>query len=237
MENATRGTMRIITEDALYFFGKILFLYITLPLFIGWIAIGYFFDLPFDTVHSISGPAYFFIPTFAIEGYRSLYLPVIGLGGTRKLLLKSFYKIGLLSVSIMVVILNIVQYLLLTIQSQFNDHVVILHPGTFLEPNYHFLGYLAIDLVFAFFLFGVSFLLYAIYFRLGFRKSMIAVIAIVLAGMVINYSGWLSIDFTRLLNAGGITLLFLTFCISLLSLVLTYPLLKDAPLKPKTKRD
>lgn len=237
MNSAAQGTRRILFEDALYFFGKILYLYITIPLFIGWIVIGYYFDLPADTVYAIAGPAYFFIPVFAIEGYRSIYLPVIGLGGTRKLLLQSFYKVGLISISIMILVLNILQYLLLTIQTQMNEHVLIFHPGTFLEPEYHFLGYLAIDIVFAYFLFGVTFLLYAIYYRLGFRKSMIALMILALIIMFIHYGGWISIWLSNLLNVNGIILLISVFFISLIALVFTYPLLKDAPLKPKTKRD
>lgn len=66
---------------------------------------------------------------------------------------------------------------------------------------------------------------------------MMSFMVLALIGMFINYSGWLTIDFTILLRVDGLLLLMMVLLISLIALAITYPLLKDAPLKPKTKKD
>ena len=41
--NSLYGTVRLVSEDSLWFFGKLLFLYITIPITLIWLLIGYIF--------------------------------------------------------------------------------------------------------------------------------------------------------------------------------------------------
>ena len=156
-----------------------MFLYITIPLTLFWLLIGYIFGLGNDVVASISGPAYFFIAFFGIGGFKSLYPVAIGMGSTRIQFLKVFYSVGILGVVLSILFLNVLQYILKTVYLQWDIGANILHPGVLLVDDYHFFTYLWIDLMFGLFLLGIPFLLYSINFRLGMRKSIIRSYAVV----------------------------------------------------------
>ncbi|MFD2045228.1 hypothetical protein ACFSTA_16205 [Ornithinibacillus salinisoli] len=239
--NSLYGTIRLVSEDALYFLGKMVFLYITIPLTVFWLLIGYIFGIGNDVVASISGPAYFFIMLFSIGGYKSLYPIAIGLGSTRVQLLKVFYGIGILAVVMSIIFLNVLQFILKTVYLQWEIGANILHPGIFLVGDYHFFAYLWIDLMFGLFLFGVPFLLYSINFRLGMRKSIIILMLLSIMVMFLYYGGYLNNSMEWFLgldlDALGMTLITLLGLCSIGALLLSYPILRNAPLKAKTRKD
>ncbi|NRG45511.1 hypothetical protein [Bacillus sp. CRN 9] len=240
--NSLYGTVRLVSEDALYFFfGKLLFLYITIPLTLFWLIIGYIFGIGNDVVAAISGPAYFLIAFFGVGGYKSLYPVAIGLGSTRTQFLKVFYGVSILGVVLSILFLNVLQLILKTVFLQWDIDPYILHPGVFLVNEYHFFTYLWIDLMFGLFLVGVPFLLYCINFRLGMRKSIIVLMLLSFVAMFLYYGGYLnnSMDwFLGLdLDALGMTLITLLGLCGIGALLLTYPIMRNASLKPKSRKE
>lgn len=226
--NTSKGTFRMIYESALCFMGKFFLLYITLPLFIAWIILGFYVDLQgANVVSAISGPFYFCIPYLAIAGFHSLFPVAIGMGSIRVQFLKSFYAVGAAGILACLFLINIGQYWLVK-----TSHT-ILHPGIFLIPEYHFLSYLWLDLIFGFFLFGIALLCYAVWYRLGTVKTALLFVGVTIVGMFLVYGGVLS-AWTVLAETNGWILAVLLTFISLLLLFSTYPLMKNASLYPRS---
>ena len=184
--NLNSGTFRIVYEETLFAFGKFLLLYITIPLLLLWLCIGYFFNLGEEVIAAISGPTYFFILLFAINGFKTIFPVAIGMGSTRTNLLKTFYAVGLASVLVVTFILNVFQWILLTLYERWDVAANILHPGTFLNREYTFLSYYLMDFMVGIFLFSFAFLFYTIYYRLGFKKSVIWLTVLMIIGTLIT---------------------------------------------------
>lgn len=234
------GTVRLVSEDALFFyFGKLLFLYITIPLTLFWLLIGYVFEFGSDTVAAISGPTYFLIAFFGIGGFKSLYPIAIGFGSTRTQFLKVFYGVSILGVILSMLFLNVLQLILKTAYQQWGIGAKILHPGLFLVNEYHFFTYLWIDLMFGLFLLGVTFLLYSINYRIGMRKSIIVLMLLSFIGMFLHYGGYLNNSMEWFLGLDfddiGMTLITILGLSGIGALLLTYPIMRNAPLKPKSR--
>jgi hypothetical protein len=241
--NALNGTTRMVYEDARWLMGKFLLLFITVPIMAAWIVLGLFVDLGgADVVSAISGPAYFFIPTFAIMGFKSLFPVVIGMGSTRKQFLKSFYSVGVTAVVVSLLFVNVGHYVLIRMNHN------ILHPGAFFEVDYHFLVYLFIDIMVGLFLFGIAFLTYSIWHRLGLIRSAMILMAVAITGMFLYYGGsldsmfsWIgTLDFDAMIignivNLGTIAIILLGV-LGLIALFITYPLMRNASLQPKPRK-
>ena len=235
------GTIRLVSEDTLYFLGKFLFLYITIPLMVFWVIIGYIYGLGDNVVAAISGPSYFFIVFFAISGYKSLYRTAIGMGSTRVQLLKVYYGVGTLAVILSITFLDVLQYILKTLYLRWEIGANILHPGVILVDGYDFFVYLWIDLMFGLFLFGVPFLLFSIYYRLGMQKSITILMVLSAIFMFFHYGGYLSNSMEWFLGldleALRMTLITLLGLCGTGALLLSYPIMRNAPLKPKSRKD
>lgn len=234
--------MQLIYEDASWLMGKLLFLFITIPLLIAWSTLGLFVDLSgADVISAISGPAYFFILMLALGGFISLFPIAIGMGSTREQFLKSFYIVGIASVAICLLFLNIGQYILVRISHN------ILHPGIFLMDNYHFFAFLLIDIMFGWFLFGMALFSYCVLYRLGISRSLVVLMVIAIAGIFLYYGGaldstfaWMgTLDMDAMVIGNMVTLgnlfLILLGVLGLVVLLITYPLMKNASLKPKSR--
>lgn len=231
--NAMNGTLRLMYEDAYWFIGKLLLLYITLPLTLAWGILGLYVDLPAaDVVSAISGPAYFFLSYLAIAGFQSLFPVAIGMGSTRTQFLKCYYKVAILSIVILMLLLNVCQYLLVQMSH------TILHPAVFLMEEYHFISFFWLDLIFALFLFGVTFLIYCVWYRLGTNRSLILMMAVTVICMFLYYGGFRSVwlDWLEMADTHGTTTAILLSVLSLSVFFSTYPMMKHAPLSPKSKK-
>ncbi|MFE3573351.1 hypothetical protein [Lysinibacillus sp. NPDC059133] len=238
--NLNSGTFRMVYEGALFALGKMLLLYITFPLLLLWLFIGYFFHLGEEVIAAISGPTYFFIPLFAINGFSTIFPVAIGMGSTRIHLLKTFYAVGLASVLIVTFILNAFQWILLTFYERWNVAAHILHPATFLNQEYTFLSYYLIDLMLGIFTFSFAFLFFTIYYRLGFKKSVIWLMVLVIIGTLLNYSGLIDFSIGEWLmtqNVHVMVIFSFVITISLIALFITYPIMRNAPLTAKSKKD
>ena len=238
--NLNSGTFRIVYEETRFAFGKLLFLYITIPLLLLWLCIGYFFNLGEEVIAAISGPTYFFILLFAINGFKTIFPVAIGMGSTRINLLKTFYAVGLASVLVVTFILNVFQWILLTFYERWDVAAHILHPGTFLHREYTFLSYYLMDFMLGIFIFSFAFLFYTIHYRLGFKRSVIWLTVLMIIGTLLHYSGLIDFSLWEWLVAQDfhdMVIFSFVITISLIALFITYPIMRNAPLTAKSKKD
>lgn len=238
--NLNSGTFRMVYEETLFAFGKLLLLYITIPVLLLWLFIGYFFTLGEDVIAAISGPTYFFILLFAINGFKTIFPVAIGMGSTRINLLKIFYVVGLVSVLVITFILNVFQWILLTLYERWDVAAKILHPATFINQEYTFLSYYLMDFMLGIFTFSFAFLFSTIYYRLGFRKSVIWLMVLVIIGTLLKHSGLIDFSIWEWLvtqDFHDMVIFSFVITISLIALFITYPIMRNAPLTAKSKKD
>lgn len=232
------GTTRLLYEDARWTFGRLLLLYITLPVTLAWIIIGSIFDLD-NAIGAISVPTYAFIIGYGVNGFKKI-LPIgIGLGSTRTQLLKSFYLVSTLSVVFIILILNLLQFLLATLYEQGISSANILHPGRLFISEYQFISYLWIDLMLALFLFGSSFLLYCIMYRFGTKRTLIGSVIIGIAALFLYYSGALS-SIPTWFQSLEIHIMYTFTIIGIIGsaiLLITYLMMRNVSLVPKGKNE
>lgn len=131
------GPAYVLLNDMSYSLGRIGLLYITVPLFLFWAVFATTVD-PEGLVAAISGPIYFFVITYAIAGYKSMYPIVMGMGSTKKHFIKTFYVTCLSSLAVIVFILNVLQMILVWLFQVTNSSATILHPGVFIYEEYNF---------------------------------------------------------------------------------------------------
>jgi hypothetical protein len=235
--NIFNATVRLIYEDARWFFCKLAILYSTLPVFLFWLIIGTTFELD-NAIGAISGPMYFFIFFYAIIGYKAV-LPIgMALGSTRKMMLKAFYSVGIVATVFCVMILNLLQCILATLYQRGISSTNILHFGRIFLKEYNFFQYLWIDLMFCIFIFGISFLFTCFLHRIGFVNMLIIIMFASILITLLYYLGildapiqWISgwnIKYFYFVTVLGI--------IGVSSLAGTYPLMANISLNKKATR-
>ena len=235
--NIFKATTRLMYEDARWFFCKLILLYITLPFFIFWVMIGTLVE-PQNTMASISGPIYFFVPFYAAIGYKSM-LPIgIGLGSTRKIILKSFYVIGITFTIFTVSILNVMQFVLATLYEKGISSANILHVGRLITNEYNFFRFLWIDLMIFVFLFGIVFIFTCITYRFGMVRIFTAIMLVSLITMTFYYLNFLDlpIQWISELNIKAMQIVTGLGITGLLFLAITYPLMSNVSIEKKATR-
>jgi hypothetical protein len=235
--SALYGNILLIYHDARWVLGKVLFLYIVLPLMAAWFAVGLIFDLPADVAIQISVPVYINIAIVAITGFNSLYPIAIGMGSTRVQFLKAYYGTGLGAVFFTILLLNVCQYVMLTAYNRWIVLANIVHPAVLYRADYQFIPYFWIDLMVGLFLFGFTFLIYCLWYRLGSARMLISLTVVIIGGLFLYYGGALESWFTWIwLNVNPMTAFILLGLIGLAALFSTYPLMRNAPLQPTPRK-
>lgn len=236
--NAQNAVFRLMFEDVSWYFAKLMLLFITVPLTIVWIIAGLIFNLDRETIAAISGPAYFFLAYFGFVGFKSLFPISIGMGSTREQFLKAYYGMGLGGVIFSVLCLNICQYALYTIYQWNSVEAGILHAARLFLEEYHFFGYLWIDLMVGMTCFGLSFFGNAIVYRVGFMRSVIVLMIVTVAGIFLYYGGAISalFDLTSNVKMSAMAIVSCIGAVSLVALFATYPMLRHAPLYPMPRK-
>jgi len=237
--NLNKGTLRLVYEDSLWFFGKLLFLYITLPLTAAWIVYGIAFELE-DTVSALYGPAYFFfVPAYGIMAFKSLFAIAISLGSTRSQLLKSFYAVGIASVALYFLLLNICQFLIQLLYDQGVSSVALGSAGGWFIGEYQFFQYLWVDIMLGMFLFGSAFFIYCIVYRIGMTRGLIGGLIVGIVLMFLYFTGALDapVEWVSSLNMSAITVITLVGVVGLVFLLVSYPIMRNASLAPKAMRE
>ncbi len=238
--SALYGNTLLIYHDARFASGKVLFLYIILPLMAAWFAIGLIFDLPADVAIQFSVPVYIHIAIVAITGFHALYPVAIGMGSTRVQFLKAYFGVGLGMVFFTILLLNVCQFLLLTAYHRWIGLANLFHPAALFSADYQFIPYFWVDLMVGLFLFGFTFLIYCLWYRLGSARMLISLTVVIISGMFLLYGGVLALWFARILiwalNLEAMVTFTLLGAVSLVALLSTYPLMRNAPLQPKSRK-
>lgn len=202
--------------------------------------IGLFLDpSPASLITGISIPAYVHIILFAISSFRPLFPISVGMGSTRIQFLKSYYLTGIGAVFATILFLNVCQYVLMVVYDRWMGWSNIMHPAVLFLNEYQFLSYFGIDLMVGLFLFGFTFLIYCIWHRLGTVNIVMILMAALFPIFFLYYGGVMDSWFTwlRSLNLSATTVFTLFGAIGLGALLSTYPLMRSAPLHPKSRRN
>ncbi len=227
------GNTRLIYDVALTYLGKVLFLYITLPLMAVWLLIGLLFNLSSEVIPGIPVPVYINIALFAIAGFKPLFHVAVGMGSTRVQFLKAFFGVGIAAITVTVLLLNVCQYVLLVLSNHWIGWSNILHPAMLFRQEFQFIPYFWVDLMLSQFLFGFSFLIFCLWYRLGAARSLMLLMVVLISGLFLFYGGALGLWFTWIwLNVKPMTAFNLLGIIGLVALFSTYPLMRNAPLQP-----
>ena len=235
--NTFYGNTLLIYHEVKRYFGIILFLYITIPLMAAWIIVGLAFNLPEEVITSISVPVYIHIALFSLVGFKAFFTVAIGMGSTRIQFLKAFYVTGLGVIAFTMLFLNFCQYIMIIVYNQLFGWSSILHPAIFFRPEYRFLPYLWIDIMFALFILGLSFLLFCAWYRLGSVRTLFLITVLAITCLFLYYGGVLETWFQWVRSLGldavvGFTIL---GAFGLFALFSTYPMMRDASLNPKPR--
>jgi len=234
--SALYGNILLIYHASRNALGKIIFLYIVLPLMAAWFVVGLIFDLPAGIFVQISIPVYIHIAIVAITGFKSLYPVAIGMGSTRVHFLKAYYGTVLGAVFFTMLLLNMCQYVMLTGYNRWIVPANIVHPAAFFIADYQFIPYFWVDLMVGLFLFGFPFLIYCLWYRLGSARMSIALTVVIISGLFLYYGGVLTSWFTwAWLNVKPMTAFILLGIVGLVALFSTYPLMRNAPLQPESR--
>jgi len=137
-------------------------------------------------------------------------------------------------------ILNVFQWILLTLYERWDVAAKILHPAVLLNQEYTFLSYYLIDLMLSIFTFSFAFLFSAIYYRLGFKRTVISLMVLVIIGTLLNYSGLIDFSIWEWVvtqDFHDMMIFSFVIIISLIALFITYPIMRNAPLTAKSKKD
>lgn len=236
--SALYGNTLLLYHGARNALGKVLFLYIVLPLMGAWFAVGLIFDLPSGIFISIAVPVYINIAIVPITGFKSLFPVAVGMGSTRVHFLKAYYGTVLGAVMVTMFLLNVCQYVMLVGYNRWIVLANIAHPAALLRADYQFFPYLWVDLMVGLFIFGFAFLIYCLWYRLGSARMLISLTAVVISALFLYYGGVLESWFNWIwINVKPITAFHLLGIIGLTALFSTYPLMRNANLQPNPGRN
>lgn len=231
--NAVKGTNRLILDDMRWYL--MLFSLITLMLTAVYLAVGFIFDVAFTT--QLFGPMYGGICAFAVAGLITLYPVAIGLGSTRIQFLKSFYLISAWMVVGTITILNVIYLIMHLLHEAGWLGVTFYQLGRLHSSHYQFLSYLWIDLMIGFLVLGLSIFLTVCWIRLGMRNFLILFFGL---GLILTLAFVLS-DLSALVQwFTSINILVFATVLGALSwglILCTYPMMKNAPLTMRGRKD
>ena len=232
------GNTLLLYHGARNTLGKILFLYIVFPLMAAWFAVGLIFDLPAGIFIQISVPVYINIAIVPITGFKSLYPVAVGMGSTRVNFLKAYYGTVLGAVFFTIFLLNVCQYVMLIGYNRWIISANIVHPAALFSADYQFIPYFWVDLMVGLFLYGFTFLIYCLWYRLGSARMLITLTVVIISGLFLYYGGVLESWFTWIwLNVKPMNAFILIGIIGLVALFSTYPLMRNAPLQPNSGKN
>ena len=228
--NSLNATSRFIYEEIRFTLGTMALLYITLPLVLIWCTLGVLFDL--DTVATvIAGPVYGMIIAYGIFGYNNSFAIAVGLGSTRKQYLKLYMLLGTLSILLLMLILNLLEYVMYALFKDGISSVILIDTGSLFFDDYHFFTYMMADYSFGLLLFGLTSLFTSIFYRLGFFKTTIILFAVFLVVSLFLQLGALDGFIEWLSGLSKSVWLFMLALAGMAALVSTYPIMLHVPLK------
>ncbi|MDN4601438.1 hypothetical protein P5G61_09400 [Paenibacillus sp. F6_3S_P_1C] len=231
--NAAKGTNRLILDDMRLYL--IIFSSIALMLTVVYLAIGFIFDVTYTT--QLFGPMYGGICTFAIAGILTLFPVAIGMGSTRTQFMKSFYTISVWMVVGTITILNVIYFIMHLLHEYGTLSVTFYQPGMLYSSQYQFFSYLWIDLMTGFLVLGLSIFITVCWIRLGMRNFFSLFFGV---GLIITLVFTLADLSEFMLWIAGVNRMALFTALGVIGgalLLSTYPMMKNAPLIMKGRKD
>ena len=228
--NSFNATSRFIYEEIRFTLGTMAILYITLPLVLIWCTLGVLFN--FEAVAAvIAGPVYGMIIAYGIFGYSNSFAIAVGLGSTRKQYLKLYMLLGTLSILLLMIILNLLEYIMYALFKDGFSSVILIETGNLFFEEYHFFPYMMADYSLGLFLFGLTSLFASIFYRLGFLKTAVMTFAVFLVVSLFLQLGALDGFIEWLSGLSKSVWLFMLALAGMAALVSTYPIMLHVPLK------
>lgn len=214
----------------------ILFSCITLAMALIYLLIGMIFDVPANTNSSLFGPIYGGICAFAGAGMVLPFQVAIGLGSTRNQFLKSYYAMACIMVVASITFLNVL-YLIMNFLLEIGiNKFKFFHPGYMESNDYHFFTYYWFDLMIGFLLMGLTALVTVLFRRMGIVNFLIAIVLLGMVLTLILIPGNAPLIFEWIVQTEVISLFTGMGIVGIAMLLLTYPVMKDAPLKMKSSK-
>jgi hypothetical protein len=232
--SAVKGTYKLVFNDFRWFF--ILFSCITLGIAVIYLLISMIFDVPANTDSSIFGPIYGGICAFAGAGLVMPFQVAIGLGSTRKQFLKSYYVMGCLMVVASITFLNVLYMIMDFLLEIGINKFKFYHPGNLESQDYHFFTYYWFDLMIGFLILGLTALTTVLIRRMGVVNFLIAIVLLGMALTLILIPGNAPLIFEWITQTDIYSLFTWAGTIGIAMLLITYPMMKDAPLKMKSSK-
>ncbi|MDR0270422.1 MAG: hypothetical protein LBJ26_20355 [Paenibacillus sp.] len=125
----------------------------------------------------------------------------------------------------------------MTVYKHYMVKAQILHPARLFLKEYQFFPYLWVDLMVGLALFGLTFLVNTILYRVGYTRVLVMFMSVTIIGLFLYYGKILSGIFNGFwawMNA--MEMVTLIGAVSLAALFATYPIMRHAPLRPRPKQ-
>ncbi len=229
------ATFRYICEDIRYMYGTMAILYITFPITLIWCLLGILYNL--DTISTaIFGPAYGLIISYGIFGFF-VSLPIaVGLGSTRKHFLRHYFLLGIISILLLMIVLNLLEFGMTLLFEEGITTISLIDTGRLFFKEYNFFTYTLADASFGLFIFGLTSLITSIFYRLGFLKTAILFVAALFIISLFAQLGTFDGFMEWLVGLSKSVLLFLPAIVGISALISTYPIMIHTPFKQNSVR-
>ncbi|PEJ54361.1 hypothetical protein CN692_19890 [Bacillus sp. AFS002410] len=226
-----QGTYQLVFDEFKWYFK--LFSLITLFLTVVYLLISVIFKIPLQTGAALFGPTYGGICTFAVAALVIPFQVAIGLGSTRRQFLKSYNVMAVVMVITSITYLNILYFIMNALLDKGINSFRFFHPARLVSSEYHFFTYYWVDLMIGFIILGLSAFIAVLVRRLGILYFLMTLVILSIVITFISISGVSSTLFSWILTIKPINLFSLIGLLGIVLQFLTYPMMKNAPLKMK----
>lgn len=231
--SSIKGTYQLIFDDLRWYF--LLFSTITLGLSVIYLFVSVIFNIPSGTEAALFGPTFGGISTFAVAGLVIPLQVAIGLGSTRIQFLKSYNVMAVLMVIGSITFLNVLYVIMNFLLDKGINKFHFFHAGAWYSSDYHFLAYYWIDLMIGFFILGISSIIAVLIRRLGVLNFLILTLVISTVITFTSITGYNSTIFGWILESNVLMTFSILGLIGMMLQSLTFPMMKNAPLKMKSR--
>ncbi|WP_088010526.1 hypothetical protein [Gottfriedia acidiceleris] len=229
--NSIRGTYQLVLDEFKWYFK--IFSLITLLLSVVYLFVSIIFKIPLQSGAALFGPIYGGISTFAVAGLVIPFQVAIGLGSTRSQFLKSYNVMAVVMVITSITYLNILYFIMKVLLDKGINSFHFYHPAELVSSEYHFFTYYWIDLMVGFLILGLSSFIAVLVRRLGILYFLIALVLLSILLTFLSINGISSDFFTWIIKIKPINLFTFIGLLGMALQSLTFPLMKNAPLKMK----
>lgn len=229
--NSIRGTYQLVFDEFNWYFK--IFSLITLLLSVVYLFVSIIFKIPLQSGAALFGPIYGGISTFAVAGLVIPFQVAIGLGSTRSQFLKSYNVMAVVMVITSITYLNILYFIMKVLLDKGINSFHFYHPAELVSSEYHFFTYYWIDLMVGFIILGLSSFIAVLVRRLGILYFLIVLVLLSILVTFLSINGISSDFFTWIIKIKPINLFTFIGLLGMALQSLTFPLMKNAPLKMK----